>query len=192
MKLRVTQYGEPILREEGQPVNSFDPEIAQLADDMVETMYAADGIGLAAQQVGHALRLCVVDVNLRDGPPDFHYLLDGKVPPLDLIMPMALINPRVEALPEPNQDYEEGCLSFPDVRGVINRPAAIRVKYRDTEGNPHTLTADGLLARVIQHEVDHLHGVLFIDRMSPQERKKIEAAVNQLQRRTRDWLKDRS
>ena len=189
MKLRVTQYGEPILREKGQPVQSFDPEIAELADDMVETMYAADGIGLAAQQVGRAIQLCVVDVNVDEGPPAFRYALDGKTPPLDLIMPLALINPRVEPLPDPREDYEEGCLSFPDIRGIINRPAAVRVDYHDTAGSPHTLTADGLLARVIQHEVDHLNGVLFIDRMTPAERKKVDAAVKQLKRQTRDRLK---
>lgn len=191
MSMRVTQYGEPVLKQAGEPVSEFGTELADLAEAMIETMYAEDGIGLAAQQVDRPIRLCVIDVNFEDRPPDYPYELDGKTPPLDLIMPLALVNPEVQTEPGHDVDYEEGCLSFPDIRGMVKRPAYLTVEFQDLQGHPHTLTCGGILARVIQHEVDHLNGVLFIDRMTPQELKKIESRVKKLKRQTRDWLKAR-
>ncbi|MGJ3243068.1 MAG: peptide deformylase [Opitutales bacterium] len=188
MPLRVTQFGEPILQQRGERVTVFDAGLRQLAEDMIETMHAEDGIGLAAQQVDRAIQLCVVDVNLPDREPDFAYTLDGKTPPLDLIMPLVLVNPELE-LREPSADYEEGCLSFPDIRGLVNRPLALTCRYQDLDGHAHELVCDGLLARVIQHEVDHLHGILFIDRMERRQLMKIESKVKKLKRTTRDWLK---
>ncbi len=187
--LRVTQYGEPILREKGQPITTFDDHLIELADQMVDTMYAEEGIGLAAQQIGQAIQLCVVDANFEDRPPDYLYQLDGKTPPIDLIMPMALVNPSITPIPEKEEDYEEGCLSFPDIRGIVNRPETIEVRYQDLEGNPHHLRCGGILARVIQHEVDHLNGRLFIDHMTSAELEKIETKIKKLKHQTRDWLK---
>lgn len=187
--LRVTRYGEPILRRSGAEVSDFNDALKELAEKMVETMYAEEGIGLAAQQVGHAVRLCVIDLQLPEGAPEFRYTLDGRTPPLDLIMPMALVNPEVEPAAGDEIDYEEGCLSFPDIRALVRRPEHIRARYQDLDGHIHELDCDGILARVVQHEVDHLNGILFIDRMHPRELRKIETKVKQLKRETRDWLK---
>ncbi len=192
MRLRVTQYGEPILREVGQPVTDFDAELRQLAQDMVETMYAEEGIGLAAQQIGRALRLCVVDVRPPEGAETpFHYRIDGKSPPLDLVMPLTLCNPKVSIIDDREDVYEEGCLSFPDVRGRVVRPIGVRCAYQDVEGNRHVIEADGLLGRCILHEVDHLNGELFIDRMDKRDLKKNETRIKKLKRASRDFLKGR-
>lgn len=188
MPLRVTHYNEPVLREKGKPVESFDAELETLCSDMVETMYAHEGIGLAAQQVGKALMVCVIDVpQSRDD--SYHYELDGKSPPTDLIMPMALVNPQVALLPSPQTDYEEGCLSFPGINGIVRRPDKVRVEFQDPQGNPHTLVCDGLLGRCVQHEVDHLNGILFIDRMDPESLKRVESKIRKLKKQTQKFLK---
>lgn len=191
MLLRVTQYGEPILRKMGKPISDFDEMLTELANDMVETMYDEEGIGLAAQQIDRALQLCVIDVRPPEGVEvPFHYSFDGKRPPLDLIMPMALANPKI-TITDPTEDvYEEGCLSFPGINGKVDRPMGVRCEFQDTEGNPHVIEADGLLGRCILHEVDHLNGKLFIDRMDKRDLKKNEAKIKKLKRASRDFLKD--
>jgi peptide deformylase len=190
MILRVTQYGEPILRKVGKPITDFDESLAELANDMVDTMYDEEGIGLAAQQVDRALQLCVVDVRPPEGAEvPFNYSFDGKQPPLDLIMPMAIINPKVTITNATEDVYEEGCLSFPGVNGKVDRPVGVRCEFQDTEGNPHVLEADGLLGRCILHEVDHLNGRLFIDLMQKRDLKKNEAKIKKLKRESRDFLK---
>lgn len=192
MILRVTQYGEPILRKAGQAISEFDESLAELANDMVETMYEEDGIGLAAQQVDRALQLCVIDVRPPEGAEvPFDYSFDGKQPPLDLIMPLAIANPKV-TITDPTEDvYEEGCLSFPGVNGKVDRPIGVRCEFQDTEGNPHVIEADGLLGRCILHEVDHLNGKLFIDRMDKRDLKKNEVRIKKLKRTSRDFLNNR-
>ena len=190
MILRVTQYGEPILRKVGKPITDFDESLAELANDMVDTMYDEEGIGLAAQQVDRALQLCVIDVRPPEGAEvPFNYSFDGKQPPLDLIMPMAIINPKVTITDATEDVYEEGCLSFPGVNGKVDRPIGVRCEFQDTEGNPHVLEADGLLGRCILHEVDHLNGRLFIDLMQKRDLKKNEAKIKKLKRESRDFLK---
>lgn len=191
MTLRVTHYGEPVLQEKGQAVTRFDEDLRRLANDMFATMVEAEGIGLAAQQVGLALQFCVVDVNLPETEKKFFYQLDGRTPPLDLIMPLALANPIVQPEPEPIVPYEEGCLSFPGIRASILRPDRIRVRYQDLDGRDHILLCDGLLARVIQHEVDHLQGILFTERMAPETFALVEARVKRLRRETRAALRAR-
>ena len=163
MLLRIVHYNEPVLRKKGEKITVFDASLAQLADNMVETMHAAGGIGLAAQQIGQAIQLCVVD--LRQAAVDFTWQLDGKKPPKELIMPLALMNPAITADRTPTAVSDEGCLSFPDIRGDVIRPDRIRVRYQDVQGHPHTLDCTGLLSRCIQHETDHTNGILFIDRM---------------------------
>jgi peptide deformylase len=190
MILRVTQYGEPILRKVGKPITEFDESLAELANDMVDTMYDEKGIGLAAQQIDRALQLCVVDVRPPEGAEvAFNYSFDGKQPPLDLIMPMAIINPKVTITDATEDVYEEGCLSFPGVNGKVDRPVGVRCEFQDTEGIPHVLEADGLLGRCILHEVDHLNGRLFIDLMQKRDLKKNEAKIKKLKRESRDFLK---
>ncbi|MFT3782683.1 MAG: peptide deformylase [Nibricoccus sp.] len=187
MALPIVHYNSPVLRKKGAKISTFDPALRRLAQEMIETMHEAQGIGLAAQQVGQAIQLCVVD--LREAKSDFTWEIDGARPPLDLFMPMVIVNPELTLLPSPKTSYEEGCLSFPDIRGDIDRPDTISVKFLDGEGTPHQLTCNGLFSRCIQHEVDHLNGVLFIDRMAKKVRAPLEKAIKQLAQETRDATK---
>jgi peptide deformylase len=190
MLLRVTQYGEPILRKVGTAITEFDADLAQLADDMVDTMYDEEGIGLAAQQIGKAIQLFVMDVRPPEGEqPAFDYRFDGKQPPLDLIMPMAVANPKVSIIDSSEDVYEEGCLSFPDVRGKVTRPIGVRCEFQDTEGNSHILDATGLLGRCILHESDHLNGELFIDKMDKRDLQRMTPRIKKIKRGSRDFLK---
>jgi peptide deformylase len=186
---RITHYGEDVLRQQGKPVTEFNEALGEIADRMIETMYEANGIGLAAQQVGLPLMLCVMDVRPEEGPPPFFYSLDGKQPSLDEWMPIAMCNPVVTILPRGEDVMEEGCLSFPEIRGEVLRPDLVEVAFKDIEGNPHILRCDGLLGRCVQHEVDHLNGVLFIDRMNPKVVRNLEKKIKRLQRETRKRLK---
>lgn len=184
MPLRIVHFNDPILRAKGEKVTAFDAELTRLANEMVETMHEAGGIGLAAQQIGRALQLCVVD--LRESSEKFSWELDGARPPLDLFMPMAIANPQITVVKgTPETVFEEGCLSFPKIRGDVVRPDEIEVKFKDQNGVPHLLKCDGLFARCIQHEVDHLNGVLFIDRMEKKVRASLDDAVKALAKETK-------
>lgn len=183
MPLEIVNYNDQILRKKGAPVEKFDTALRQLAADMVGTMHAASGIGLAAQQVGLALQFAVVD--LRAAKFDGDWLLDGNKPPLELIMPLAIANPVVKILEGDDYIYEEGCLSFPEIRGDVTRPDVIQLDYQDLDGVKHTLVCNDLLARCIQHEVDHLNGVLFIDRMEKKVRRPLDKALKQLAAETK-------
>ena len=189
MVLEIKNYGEPVLHKKGARVETFGEPLRQFADDMLETMEDANGIGLAAQQVGEVLQFCVVDVPREledeDGNKCFY---DGKPTPQDLLMPMALANPVVTPVPQPTGFREEGCLSFPEIRGDVERPYGISVEFQDIEGNPHTLECEGLLARCIQHEVDHLNGTLFIDRMKKRDLLNIQPEVRALKQFTKESL----
>ncbi|MEI6861500.1 MAG: peptide deformylase [Verrucomicrobiota bacterium] len=185
--LPIVHYNDPVLRKKGARVATFDSALAALAADMVATMHAAEGIGLAAQQIGRALQLCVMD--LRETKREFAWELDGARPPLELFMPLTLVNPAVTPLPSEDTLYEEGCLSFPGIRGDVARPDAIRVDFQDASGVPHTLVCTGLLSRCVQHEADHLNGVLFIDRMDKKTRAKLDEAVKALAKETKTATK---
>jgi len=189
MTLRITQYGESVLHQKGETVQYFDNELTQLSKDMLEAMHQVQGIGLAAQQVGKALRFCVIDV---PDHPDYPMacILDGKPLSPSLIMPLSLANPEVSALPSDEYYYEEGCLSFPEIRGDVARPERILVRYQDLDGTQHELECDGLLARCIQHEADHLDGILFIERMEKKVYAEIKSEVKALKKATLDTLKE--
>ena len=190
MTLPVTQYGESILHQKGKQVTEFSAKLSTLYHDMLEAMYAEEGIGLAAQQVGIALQFCIVDV---PSIPDYPItcILDDKTLSHQLLMPMALANPKIEVLPCDEYYYEEGCLSFPEIKGEVARPELIVVRYQDLEGNSHTLQCDGLLGRCIQHEVDHLNGILFIDRMEKEIYAEIKQEVQALKKRTQSNQKQK-
>jgi peptide deformylase len=195
MSLQIVHYNHPILRRKGDTLTVFDDRLVQLANDMVATMHTAGGIGLAAQQVGRALQVCVID--LRRAEVDFTWELDGVKLPLDLWMPMTIVNPEVRAI-RGTDEYidEEGCLSFPKIRGDVSRPDEIKVAFQDLHGVPRVLRCDGMLARCIQHEADHLNGILFIDRMEKKVRAKIDddikALAKALAKATRDAAKNPS
>lgn len=149
-KLPIVKIPDPILREVSTPVERVDADALRLADDMLETMYAAPGIGLAAIQVGVPKRLIVLDVSKDENARK----------------PLVMFNPEVVALGDELRLYEEGCLSIPDVHVEIERPAAVTVRYVDRDGKAQEMAADGLLATAIQHELDHLDGRLIIDFLS--------------------------
>jgi peptide deformylase len=189
MSLRIVHYNDPILRKKGVRITEFDAALRKLADEMIDTMHAAAGIGLAAQQIGRAMQLCVVD--LREADADFDWALDGAHPPLDLIMPMVITKPEITVAPDTDETlYEEGCLSFPKIRGDVARPDEIRVKFQDGYGVTHTLHCNDLFARCILHEADHLNGVLFIDRMTKKVRGTIDEAVKTLAKASREAAKE--
>ena len=165
--LPIRIYPDPVLRVRCPEVEQFDAELAKLAQDMVETMYAAPGIGLAAPQVGVELRLAVVDTSVGDEEESLHYF----------------VNP--EIVEETGRDFdEEGCLSIPGVTEKLSRPAAIKVKALDLEGEPFEIAADGLFARAICHEVDHLDGVLFVDRVVGLRKERAKRQLRRLGKQT--------
>jgi len=164
MILEIVRYGHPALRRKGAVVEVLDTEVRQLISDMFETMYDAQGIGLAAQQVGRALQVAIVDVRgVTDRPSNASR--DGQPLDVDSLMPLVLVNPQIQPVGEPVTGME-GCLSFPEVFTEITRPESIDVRALGLDGRPYSFRCGGLLAKAIQHEVDHLNGVLFIDRMT--------------------------
>jgi peptide deformylase len=187
MVLKIVQFNEPILRKKGSKITTFDAALAGLSENMIETMHDAEGIGLAAQQIGQALQLCVIDLRPVDAKFDWEY--DGAKPPLELFMPLALVNPELTIVPEPETVYEEGCLSFPEIRGDVVRPDRITAKFKDIDGHDHVLICTGLLSRCIQHEVDHLNGILYIDHMSKDTLLAIDPDLKALKKRTRESAK---
>jgi peptide deformylase len=187
MSLPIVHYNNPILRKKGVKIIAFNAALRKLAEEMIATMHAAEGIGLAAQQIGQAIQLCVVD--LRPVEAGFAWEYDGARPPLELFMPLVLVNPEVTVLPGPETVYEEGCLSFPHIRGDVVRPDRITVGFKDAAGHAHTLACDGLLARCVQHEVDHLNGVLYIDRMARDVLDRLEPELKALKKQTREAAK---
>ncbi|MFO8030876.1 MAG: peptide deformylase [Cyclonatronaceae bacterium] len=150
--LPVVTYDDPVLRKPADPVNPDHPGLQQLIDDLFETMYEANGVGLAAPQVGVSLQLFVVDADAITDEEDEESLGPG-----------VFINPHVETIDPEKWDAEEGCLSLPDLREKVTRPESIRILYLDREFQPHEEIHSGWYARVLQHEYDHLKGVLFID-----------------------------
>jgi peptide deformylase len=187
MALPIVHFNDPILRKKGVKIIAFTTTLKKLAADMVVTMHAAHGIGLAAQQIGEALQLCVLD--LRPCEQDFDWEYNGARPPLELFMPLTLVNPVVTTVPKPTTSYEEGCLSFPEIRGDVVRPDEITVTFQDVAGHPHTLRCNGLLARCIQHEADHLNGILFIDHMDKTTLAAIDPELKALKKQTREAAK---
>ncbi len=164
MVLDIVKYGHPTLRTKGEKIKRIDDELRELVDDMLDTMRAANGVGLAAQQVDRALQLTVIDITEVEDRPSQMWI-NGEAVEVAEYMPMVLINPVVE--PDGNPDTGvEGCLSFPEISADITRPSRVAVKARNLDGELIEFTADGLLSRAVQHEVDHLNGVLFIDRMN--------------------------
>lgn len=173
MKLKVYKYGEAVLRQKAQPVPFVTDGLRRLADDMVETMHDARGVGLAAEQVGRTERVCVIDIPEGcDEPEDEAF--NAPIP-----MPLRLFNPEIVSK-EGSQRDKEGCLSFPNVGGSLTRAAQVVCQYMDDENRPQVITARGFLARALQHEIDHLDGILYIDHMSAVERLSYAAKLKKL------------
>lgn len=189
MILEVVKYGHPVLRERGARIKEITPEIKHLISDMFETMYDSKGVGLAAQQVGKALQLTVIDVrDVTDRPSTLE--LNGQPAEVATFMPLVLVNPKVTPLGE-RVAGPEGCLSFPEIYADITRPEKVDVKALDANGNPISFRAGGLLARAVQHEVDHLNGVLFIDRMTAKDKEELREEIDDLHTATKMALAKR-
>lgn len=187
MILKVVKYGEPVLRKKGAKIETITPEIKKLIADMFETMYAYKGVGLAAQQIGIALQLTVIDVRgVTDRPSTLE--LNGKPADVNEFMPLVLINPELKPVGEPAAG-PEGCLSFPEVYADVTRPESVDVKALDREGKAFEFRCGGLLARAVQHETDHLHGILFIDRMDKKTKDELQDELDILQADTKAELK---
>ena len=151
--LEIYKLGDDVLRQNAKRISKVDTSIRNLANEMLQSMYAAKGIGLAAPQIGINKELLVIDINFEDAAAE----------------PLILINPEICAYGTTLNSYEEGCLSIPGVYLNVVRPSTIKLKFRDEMGRPRKMRADGLLARCIQHEMDHLKGVLFVDRVTSKE-----------------------
>jgi peptide deformylase len=186
MILEIVKYGHPTLRQKGARIEKITPEIKRLIADMFETMHERHGVGLAAQQVGHALQLTVLDVReVTDRPSTLE--LKGKSADVNGIMPLVLINPEIKPSGDPVTGGE-GCLSFPEIFAEISRPGSVDVKAFNEKLKPLEFRAGGLLSRAIQHEADHLNGILFIDRMTKKVKDEIRDELDALQTATKAVL----
>lgn len=189
MVLEIVKYGHPALRQRGARIEVITPAVQRLVADMIETMQAASGVGLAAQQVAEPVQLTVLDVReVTDRPSTLEW--DGQPVEVESHMPLVLLNPEVKPLGAPVAG-PEGCLSFPEMYAEIVRPESIEVSALNERGEAIRFRCAGLLARAIQHEHDHLRGILFIDRMSGEEKRKLQPELDELQAATKETLKRR-
>ena len=173
MKLKIFKYGEPVLREKSEPVAIVTDQLRSLAVDMIATMHAAKGVGLAAQQIGRTERMCVIDI------PEGCETQEDEAFNSIVQMPLILFNPEIISREGSHLD-KEGCLSFPGVGGSVDRAAQVTCQYLDMNNMPQIVTARGFLARAIQHELDHLDGILYVDHMSAVERLTYAAKLKKL------------
>ena len=186
MILEVLKYGHPVLRQRGRRIETLTPQIRNLMSDMLETMYAHKGVGLAAQQVGIPVLLTVIDVRgVTDRPSSIEF--NGTPGGVNESMPLVLVNPELKPVGDPVSG-SEGCLSFPEIFGEIIRPESVDVRGIDKDGNWVEFRCGGLLARAIQHEADHLHGILFIDRMDRKAKDELRPELDALQAETKALL----
>lgn len=181
MVLEIVKYGDPVLRAKGRRIEAADEAVRRLAADMIDTMRAARGLGLAAQQVGAAVQLTVIDVAAVQPERPSGMTIDGEPVDIDRHMPMTLLNPQLE-LSADRETSTEGCLSFPDLSADIPRAVRVKVRAQSLEGEPIVFEATGLLARALQHETDHLNGVLFIDRMNSAAKAGLAGRLKRLQK----------
>ena len=187
MILEVVKYGHPVLRQKGARVESLTAQIQRLISDMFDTMQEARGVGLAAQQVGHALQMTVIDVRgVTERPSTLEQ--QGKPADVAFFMPLVLINPEIRPYGEPAIG-PEGCLSFPEVFADITRPESVEVTGLNAKWERLHFKCGGLLARAVQHEYDHLQGILFIDRMMKDKKAELKPELDVLQAQTKAALK---
>ena len=189
MILPIVKFGHPVLRQKGARIAAITPALTQLIADMFDTMNDAEGIGLAAQQVAQAIQLTVIDVRgIKDRPSTLER--DGAAADVDAFMPLVLINPEVKLVGDPVVG-PEGCLSFPEIYEDISRPPVVEVTALNAKGEKIQFKAGGLLARAIQHETDHLNGILFIDRMPTSAKQSLKPELEELQTKTKAALAKR-
>ena len=185
MVLEIVKFGHPVLREKGKRIDRVTAELRQFAADLKETMYVADGVGLAAHQVNRPIMMTVVDVRASEQPSEL--IINNQPQNLDDWMPLTLVNPSIHQ-PTGEITGTEGCLSFPEISAQVRRAAAVIVHAHDIDGRELNFVATGLLARAIQHELDHLSGVLFIDRMDAATKASLTGKLKKLQKETKTEL----
>ena len=161
--LPIRKYGDEVLRRRTEPVTTFDAQLQKLIDDMVDTMYAAPGVGLAANQVGISMRVAVIDLSVGKRKGELH----------------VLVNPEIDAT-EGKLNEDEGCLSIPDMTELVVRPERAHARFLDRNGEPRDLWGEGLMARALSHEIDHLDGKLFVDRLRGFKRDRIVKKIQKL------------
>ena len=178
--LPIRTYGDPVLRQPSRPVESISPEIRELVDDMFATMRAAQGVGLAAQQVGRTEAVCVLSI-----PSDYDVEDEGgpRLNP-DVPLDLVLVNPEIVEFSDETCSMEEGCLSFPDVRGNVKRAWSVAIRHLGLDGKTKVVRLQGFFARAAQHELDHLAGDLFVDRFSHVKKIAVRAKLNRLKAET--------
>ena len=164
--LKLRYYGDPILRRPASDVRVFDASLREIAEQMLEAMEREEGVGLAAPQVGLDMRLLVA--------------LQMREPGDETADPIVIVNPQILERSHDSWVYEEGCLSIPGIRGDVTRPLSIRLRYQDLDGKEHGMVAEGMFARILQHEIDHLDGKLFIDYLSPAEKALIKTKLRSI------------
>ena len=178
MVLEITQYGNPVLRKKCSKIDEVNESIHKLAEDMIETMIDAHGVGLAAPQIGKDIRMAVVDVS--HDPECISFLkINGADAKMEDVMPLVFINPELE-LDGPRETDTEGCLSIHDIQAKVRRPSIVKATLPQLDGSIMELESDGLLARALQHEVDHLNGILFVDRISPASKLSVKRKLKRL------------
>ncbi|MDF3131192.1 peptide deformylase [Kiritimatiellaeota bacterium B1221] len=175
MNLPLCYFGNPILREKAKPVTTFDTELEKLGNDMIATMREEAGIGLAGPQIGKSLRIFTMEV-----PPEMDEDEKGQPHNPGLESPLVVVNPEIEIVGDDEEEMEEGCLSIPEVRGKVTRPFAIKLRYQNVKGEEKALALQGLAARCVQHETDHLNGVLFIDYLSSVKKMSIKGKLKRI------------
>ncbi len=180
MTLPIYAYGHPILRQKTEKIDTNYPDLNSLVDSMWETMYNANGVGLAAPQIGLALRLFVVDASPFAADPELSEEEQQQIKNFKHVF----INPTITTFHGEGVDFNEGCLSIPDIRGEVTREDGISISYYDLEFNQHELELTGLASRVVQHEYDHIEGKLFTDKLSPFKRKILKSKLLQMKKET--------
>ena len=184
MKLEIRKYGDPVLREKANAVEKVDDRIRKLAENMVDTLRGDNGgVGLAAQQVGETVALCVVDV-----PAEYDADENGVRFNPSVKMPLVLLNPEILEASKETEVRDEGCLSFPGIYAPVRRPVEIKLQFMDLNGKPQNLRLKQFVARVVQHEMDHLNGVLLVDRMASLKKIALAGQLKRLRKETREEL----
>jgi peptide deformylase len=168
--LEVVKYGHPALRSKGRRIETIDDSVVELAEAMIVTMYEEDGVGLAAHQVGRPIQMAVIDVLPAQESRPSRAWVGGREIELESLMPLVMINPEIHPVGEEKTTEPEGCLSMPGLHDEVERPARVRIVCQDLSGDTLEIEAEGLLSRAAQHEHDHLHGILFIDHLQPEDR----------------------
>jgi peptide deformylase len=179
--LEVVKYGHPALRSKGRKIEKIDDSLRTLAEEMIVTMYEEDGCGLAAHQVGRSIQMAVIDVMPAQDDRPSQAWIDGRELELESLMPLVMINPEIHPIGDEKVIETEGCLSMPGLHDEVERHARVRIVCQDIDGSTLDFEAEGLLSRAAQHEVDHLHGILFIDHLAPEDRAEHQGLLRKFQ-----------